>query len=101
MIVNHELNSKPGSPDSATRRHVGKLRQALGRRHADAAAPCPRAPGSSTVAMPWNATGTSPPATPSAACVAPLYGTWVNWMPAVEAKSAMAMCCGLPLPPEP
>ena len=79
MIANHELNSKPGKPDSDTvgtsancGRRCGvvtpislqpcrRCTSEVDRREALEGAPAPR-----------------PPATPTAACVAPLYGTCVS-----------------------
>ena len=100
ITANHELNSKPGKPESLIVGTSGNCGNGLGvltpiRRT------LPPLINPITVASPWNAIGTSPEATPSPACVAPLYGTCMSVIPALDAKSAAAMCCGLPLPPEP
>ena len=83
------------------RRHVGELRQPLRRRHADQPELSRARTSEVDRGDALNPTGTWPPAMSSAACVAPLYGTCVSVIPAFAAKSAIAMCCGLPLPPEP
>jgi hypothetical protein len=46
------------------------------------------------------ATGTRPAATAVTACVAPSSGTCTSETLAIDANIAIAMCCGLPLPPE-
>src|SRR6185436_18210801 len=98
--ANQELNSNPGRPDSDTVGTSGYCGMRLGVVTATSLTLLPRT-SELTVASPWKATGTSAPATPTAACVAPLYGTWFMTTFASDANSAMAMCCGLPTPPDP
>ena len=97
-MAKKELNSKPGRPDSEIvgasancgwRAFIGTpIRRSLPPRTSEA-----------MVASPCKVAGTWPAATSVAAWVAPLYGTWVICTPALAANSAIAMCCGLPLPP--
>ena len=49
-----------------------------------------------TVSIVLNAVVASPLITAVAAAVPPLYGTCASVIPALAAKRAMAMCCGLP-----
>src|SRR5438045_9013411 len=100
ITATQELNSKPGKPDCETVGTSGNCGMRCGV-VTPISRTLPARTSEFTVAMPWNAACTSLPATPIAACVAPLYGTWVIVTPACDANSAIAMCCGLPLPPEP
>src|SRR3954451_12983948 len=71
IIANHELNSNPGRPDSDTVGTSGNCGRRFG-----VVTPMSRSlpafTSELTVAMPWKAPSTSLPATPIAACVAPL-----------------------------
>ena len=100
MIVNHASNVNPGKPDSVI---VGVSGHCGCRVGVETASSFIFLPWTSevTVARPRKATCTSPLATPSAACDAPLYGTCVIRISARSSNSAIATCCGLPMPPDP
>ena len=84
MTANHELNSKPGRPDSDTVGTSGNCGRRARRRDADQ----PQLAAANQRGRPSPGPGTPPAprraATPIAACVAPLYGTCVSVMPAVR-----------------
>ena len=70
-MANQELNSKPARPDSLTVGASGYCGRRLGVLTAMSLTRWPLIKAL-TVASPWNATATSPAATPMPACVAPL-----------------------------